>query len=105
MAKRNIQTLRSQDSQKAKRESGFLTPTEVEAMLRVPDRRVLQGKRDYAILKTLFASGLRSAELCDLDVGHIETYRNQPVLLVNGKGGKVRRVPLHPKALETIRAY
>ncbi len=74
-------------------------------MLRVPDKRSLQGKRDYAILKVLFASGLRSAELCDLDVGHIEPYRNQPVLVVNGKGGKVRRVPLHPKALETIRAY
>ena len=74
-------------------------------MLQVPDRRTLQGKRDYALLKTMMATGLRSAELCDLDVGHIETYRNQPVLLVNGKGGKVRRVPLHPKALETIRAY
>ena len=96
---------RSQDSQKAKRESGFLTPEEIAALLRVPDKRSLQGKRDFAILKTLFATGLRAAELCTLDVGHIEAYRNQPVLVVNGKGGKVRRVPLHPKALETIRAY
>ena len=88
-----------------KRESTFLTPTEVAAMLRVPDRRTIQGKRDYALLKTMFAAGLRAAELCGLDVGHIETYRNQPVLVVNGKGGKVRRVPLHPEALETIRAY
>jgi len=88
-----------------KRESTFLTPTEVAAMLRVPDRRTLQGKRDYALLKTMFATGLRSAELCALDVGHIESYRNQPVLVVSGKGGKVRRVPLHSEALEAIRAY
>jgi site-specific recombinase XerD len=74
-------------------------------MLRVPDKRTLQGKRDYALLKTMFASGLRSAELCTLDVGDIQTFRNQPVLVVNGKGGKVRRVPLHPEALEAIRAY
>lgn len=88
-----------------KRESTFLTPEEIAAILRVPDRRTIQGKRDYAILKTLFATGLRSAELCALDVGHVESYRNQPVLVVNGKGGKVRRVPLHPGALEAIRAY
>ena len=105
MDKSNIQTLRSQDSQKAKRESGFLTPEEIAALLRVPDKRSLQGKRDFAILKTLFATGLRAAELCTLNVGHIESYRNQPVLVVNGKGGRLRKVPLHQKALEAIRAY
>ena len=88
-----------------KRESTFLAPEEIAALLRVPDKRSLQGRRDFAILKTLFATGLRSAELCSLDVGHVESYRNQPVLVVNGKGGKVRRVPLHPGALEAIRAY
>jgi len=96
---------RSQASPRFSRESTFLTPEEIAAMLRVPDCRTLQGKRDYALLKTMMATGLRSAELCTLDVGHIETYRNQPVLVVNGKGGKIRRVPLHQKALETIRAY
>ncbi len=88
-----------------KRESTFLTPEEIAAMLRVPDKRSIQGKRDFAILKTLFASGLRSAELCTLDVGDIQTYRNQPVLVVNGKGGKVRKVPLHPEALKAIQIY
>lgn len=88
-----------------KRESTFLTPDEISAMVRVPNRRTLQGKRDHAILKVLFASGLRSAELCTLDVGDLTTFRSQPVLVVNGKGGKVRKVPLHPEALEAIRAY
>jgi len=74
-------------------------------MLRVPDRRTVQGKRDYALLKTMMATGLRAAELCSLEVGHVETYRNQSVLVVNGKGGKVRKVPLHLEALEAIRAY
>ncbi|MDV2503196.1 MAG: tyrosine-type recombinase/integrase [bacterium] len=96
---------RSQTSPRTKRESGFLTPEEIAAILRVSDRRSIQGKRDYALLKTMLGSGLRSAELCALDVGHVENYRSQPVLVVNGKGGKVRRVPLHPEALEAIRAY
>ena len=88
-----------------KRESTFLVQEEIEAMLRVPDRRSCQGRRDYALLLTMFVTGLRSAELCSLNVGHIESYRNQPVLVVNGKGGKVRRVPLHPKALSAIESY
>ncbi|MDA2916856.1 tyrosine-type recombinase/integrase [Nitrospinae bacterium AH_259_B05_G02_I21] len=88
-----------------KRESGFLTPEEVASMLRVPDRRTLQGKRDHAILKVMFAAGLRSAELCSLSVEDIQAYRNQPVLVVNGKGGKVRKVPLHPEALAAIKSY
>ncbi|MDA2916823.1 tyrosine-type recombinase/integrase [Nitrospinae bacterium AH_259_B05_G02_I21] len=96
---------RSQTSPRTKRESGFLTPEEIAAILRVSDRRTIQGKRDFAILKTLFASGLRSAELCTLNVEDIQTYRNQPILLVNGKGGKVRKVPLHPDALNAIKAY
>lgn len=96
---------RSQASPRFSRESTFLTPEEITAMLRVPDRRTLQGKRDYALLKTMMATGLRAAELCGLDVGHIESYRSQPVLVVNGKGGKVRRVPLHQKALEMIHTY
>ena len=96
---------RSQAPPRFSRESTFLTPEEIVAMLRVPDRRTLQGKRDHALLKTMIATGLRSAELCTLDVGHIESYRNQPVLVVNGKGGKLRKVPLHPEALGAIRTY
>jgi len=57
------------------------------------------------LLKTMFAAGLRSAEVCGLDVGDIQSYRNQPVLNVNGKGGKLRRVPLHPEALAAIESY
>lgn len=88
-----------------KRESGFLTPEEVGAMLRVSDKRTVQGKRDYALLLTMLGSGLRSAELCTLNVADIQSYRNQPVLVVNGKGGKVRHVPLHTEALGAIRTY
>ena len=88
-----------------KRESTFFTLEEVSALLRVPDRRTVQGKRDFAILKTMLATGLRSAELCTLDVGDIQSYRNQPILAVDGKGGRLRKVPLHPEALEAIRTY
>lgn len=76
-----------------KKETEFLTDEEAQAILRVPDRRTLQGKRDYAILITLLTSGLRKAELCNLKVGDLKTYRNQAVINVIGKGQKFRRIP------------
>ena len=77
-----------------KKETEFLTEEEAQAMLRVPDRRTLQGKRDYAILLTLLTTGLRKAEICSLKVGDLKTYRNQAVIDVIGKGQKFRRIPL-----------
>ena len=88
-----------------KKETEFLTEEEAEAILRVPDRRTLQGKRDYAILLTLLTTGLRKAEICGLKIGDMKTYRNQAVLDVIGKGQKFRRIPLHPEALVAIKDY
>jgi site-specific recombinase XerD len=88
-----------------KKEAEFLTEEEAEAILRVPDRRTVQGKRDYAILLTLLTTGLRKAEICNLKVGDVKTYRNQPVLDLIGKGQKFRRIPLKNDTLVAIQDY
>ncbi len=88
-----------------KKETEFLSEEEAQAMLLVPDRRTLQGKRDYAILLTLLTTGLRKAELCNLKVGDLKTYRNQAVIDVIGKGKKFRRIPLNSSALVAIKDY
>ena len=88
-----------------KKETEFLTEEEAQAILRVPDRRTLQGKRDYAILLTLLTTGLRKAEICNLKVCDMKTYRNQPVLDLIGKGQKFRRVPLKAETLLAIQDY
>ena len=88
-----------------KKETEFLTEEEAQAILRVPDRRTLQGKRDYAILLTLLTTGLRKAEICNLKVGDLKTYRNQAVVDVVGKGQKFRRIPLETKTLISIQDY
>ena len=93
MANRTIRTPRSQVSPRFSRESTFLTPEEIAAMLRVPDRRSCQGRRDYALLLLMVSSGLRASEVCGLSAGDIETYRSQRVLRVFGKGEKTRLVP------------
>ncbi len=88
-----------------KKETEFLTEEEAQAILRVPDRRTIQGKRDYAIILTLLTTGLRKAEICSLKIGDLKTYRNQAVLDVIGKGRKFRRIPLNSDALLAIKDY
>ena len=88
-----------------RKETEFLTEEEAQAMLRVPDRRTLQGKRDYAILLTLLTTGLRKAEICSLKVEDLKTYRNQAVIDVIGKGKRFRRIPLKAETLLTIKDY
>jgi integrase/recombinase XerD len=88
-----------------KRETEFLTEDEAQAILRVPDRRTLQGKRDYAVLLLLLTTGLRKAEICSLKVADLKTYRSQPVIDVVGKGKKFRRIPLKGETLLAIKDY
>ena len=87
------------------KETEFLTEEEVIAILQIPDRRTLQGKRDYAILLTLLTTGLRKAEICNLKVKNLKTYRNQAVIDVIGKGGKFRRIPLKGETLIAVQDY
>lgn len=88
-----------------KKTTEFLTKEEAEAILRVPDLRTLQGKRDYAILQLMLTTGLRKAEICNLRKNNFTTYRNQSVIDIIGKGKKHRRLPINKQALDAINAY
>ena len=88
-----------------KKETEFLTEEEAAAILRIPDRRTLQGKRDYAILLILLTTGLRKAEICSLRGRDVKTYRNQAVIDVVGKGNRFRRLPLKGETLLSIQEY
>ena len=56
--------------------------------------------RDRAILELLYSSGLRLAELTDLNIGDIDA--RDATVQVTGKGNKDRIVPVGRKALEAL---
>ena len=56
------------------------------------------------MLMTLYATGMRRAELRRLKVSDIDSQR-MVIHIRQGKGGKDRDVPLSPKLLEALRAY
>src|SRR5204862_5674626 len=81
-------------------------PAEYENLLRVPDRRSVRGKRDYALLRVLGDCGLRSAELRRLvarDLRRPRANARHLRLFVRGKGGSEREVPI-PEATEAALA-
>jgi integrase/recombinase XerD len=62
-----------------------------------------EGVRLRAILELLYATGLRISELTTLPLAAAQ--RDPRFMLVRGKGGKERMVPLSPPSRQTLAAY
>ena len=80
----------------------FLDADAVDALLKQPDTRTRQGKRDRAILELLFSTGLRVAELVSLDRRDVEGREEVSVV---GKGRKRRVVFVSPQAARAVHDY
>ena len=59
--------------------------------------------RRAALVELLYATGLRVSELVSLPARAIE--RDAPFIIVRGKGGRERLVPIGERALRTVRAW
>ena len=81
----------------------FLSESEVEALLQAPSLARAEGLRDKAMLETLYATGLRVTELVDLPVSGLNL--RQATVLVRGKGGKERLVPMGDEAMHWVQRY
>jgi len=62
-----------------------------------------EGCRLYTMLEILYASGLRVSELVSLPF--IAVHLSKPCLMVRGKGGKERLVPLSEHAINALKPY
>ncbi len=82
-----------------------LSPEDCRLLLNAPDEATPVGVRDQALLAVLAYTGCRVGELARLKVGSYKTTGGYKVLEIHGKGGKERRVPLHPEAFERLEAW
>jgi integrase/recombinase XerD len=82
-----------------------ISDEQARSLLDIPDSSTLKGKRDRAILSVFLFHGLRREELCSLRVKDILERRGVRHLLVRGKGGKTRYLPLHVNSIERIEEY
>ncbi|MFN3076407.1 MAG: site-specific tyrosine recombinase XerD [Alphaproteobacteria bacterium] len=82
----------------------YLSEAQVEALIDAAHARDdPEGLRLAAMMEILYATGLRVSELVSLPLSSVA--RDQPVLVVRGKGDKERMVPLSEPARDAIKAY
>lgn len=80
-----------------------LSIEEIDAIIEAIDLSTSEGRRNRAIIETLYSCGLRVSELCDLRFNRL--HFDDGFLLVHGKGNKERLVPMSPAAVSYLSAY
>lgn len=83
---------------------GSLTREEMEALLAGPDRTAWAGRRDHALLLTLYNTGARVSELVALRRSEV-SFALTSSLTLHGKGRKERAVPLWPQTARVLKAW
>jgi len=81
----------------------FLYEPEMDALFAGIDTSDILGIRNYALLELLYATGIRVAECCDLKLSSFDFDGN--MLLVIGKGQKMRYVPIGEFAVGAMEDY
>jgi site-specific recombinase XerD len=82
----------------------FLERSEIEALLRAPDRTTWLGRRDYALLRMAIETGLRLSELTSLYRGAVVFGVGAHVRCL-GKGRKERCTPLSAQLAAILKAW
>ena len=77
-----------------------LTVKEVQLLLAGPDRRKVEGARDYALLLLLARTGMRIGEACGLQQTSLVWSHGRWLLKFRVKGGRERKLPI-PKEVKT----
>lgn len=76
---------------------------DVEKLVSVIDQSTDIGQRNFCIIEVLYGCGLRVSELIDLKLSDINF--NESYIRVEGKGKKVRFVPLAPYTQKFFKLY
>lgn len=83
---------------------GYLSFARMTEILAKPDLKTAVGRRDLAILSLLYDSGARASELVNLRVRDLRL-DEFPTVTLNGKGQKIRHVPIMSKTAELLKMY
>jgi integrase/recombinase XerD len=87
----------------AKRLPKALSVDDVLRLLGMPPSEGERGLRDRALLELLYSTGARISEAVGLDLDDVD--RTERTVLLDGKGGKQRLVPIGRPAVAALEAY
>lgn len=81
-----------------------LSPDTVKLILQQPNKYTPKGRRDLTLLSVLYDTGARVQELIDIKI--CDVFLDSPaVIVLTGKGNKVRRVPLMKNTVALLEGY
>jgi integrase/recombinase XerC len=81
----------------------FLTLKDVDRLLHAPSTDDWSGRRDRAILETLYSAGVRVSELVGLNLSDLDL--KEGIVIVRGKGKKERLALLGPPACRAVEQW
>jgi site-specific recombinase XerD len=82
----------------------YLSETAIGTLLRQPDALTPKGVRDRFLLTLMYDTGARLAEIRGLRLCDIKNSKTTDIV-VNGKGNKIRSIPLMPPTVEHMKHY
>ena len=91
------------ERRRARRLPSVLSEEEVAALLAAPDPTTPLGRRDRALLETMYSAGTRAAETVGLDRSALDL--DEGLARVLGKGRKERLAALGSHAVDALRTY
>lgn len=77
----------------------------VQALLATPDAATKAGRRDIALMVTMYGTAARLNEILSLQIEHLHLDAAKPYITVIGKGDKIRTLYLLPKTVAHLKAY
>jgi integrase/recombinase XerD len=82
-----------------------LSREEMDAIVGAPDRSSWKGRRDHALLLTMYNTGARVSEMTGLRREHIHFGGTTTYAELHGKGRKERTIPLLPHTARVLEAW
>ena len=83
---------------------GYLTRPEIDALIATPDQSHWIGRRDHALLMTMYNSGARVSEMTTLRCKQV-CFGATTFLQLHGKGRKERTIPLWPQTRRVLQIW
>ena len=84
---------------------GYLTEEQLAVLLRQPDQSKPKGRRDTLLLSLMYDTAARASEIVGLTLKDLHLSSPCPYVVLRGKGGKVRSVPLMQATVDHVRSH
>jgi site-specific recombinase XerD len=88
-----------------KRKVAGMSKDAVRALLSVPDTKTPVGRRDVAMIVTLYGTAARMDELLSMKMGQLHLEAKKPYAIVIGKNDNIRTLYLLPRAVAHLKQY